>query len=459
MIDIQSDSRKIKQGDTFIALRGISSDGHDYIYKAIENGATKIIAEEGNYPVETIIVPDTRIYLNEYLAGHYNSKISEMNIIAITGTNGKTTTAKLIHDSLNMLGSKTAYIGTIGFYMGEKVCSLPNTTVDICDTYDLLMKAYDAGCNNVVMEISSHAASMGRIETLEFDYAIFTNLTQDHLDYHKTMGNYALAKQKVFEKLKYGGTAIINNDDKYKEYFLLDKNKNITYGFNEADYQVLDYAMTYDSSLFTYKHNEENYQIHSLLLGKYNIYNVLAVISLLSEMGVKYEQIHEVICKLKAPVGRMEIIRHNNNIIVIDYAHTPDAIEKVINAVKEITDGDIYVVFGCTGDRDRIKRPIMTDIVAKASKYFIITNDDPHYEEPAEIVDDMVKDLELNNYEVLLDREEAIVKGISLLKEKDALLILGKGHEEVMIIKDKKVPFNDRKAVENYLSTLKVGEE
>ena len=143
----------------------------------------------------------------------------------------------------------------------------------------------------------------------------------------------------------------------------------------------------------------------------------------------------------------------------MDYAHTPDAVEKVINTVKEITNGDIYVVFGCTGDRDRIKRPIMTDIVAKASKYFIITNDDPHYEEPAEIVDDMVKDLEFNNYEVLLDREEAIVKGISLLKEKDALLILGKGHEEAMIIKDKKVPFNDRKAVENYLSTLKVGEE
>lgn len=459
MIDIQSDSRKIKQGDTFIALRGISSDGHDYIYKAIENGATKIIAEEGNYPVETIIVPDTRKYLNEYLKGRYYSKLSEMNIIAITGTNGKTTTAKLIHDSLNMLGSKTAYIGTIGFYINEKICNLANTTVDICDTYDLLMQAYDAGCNNVIMEISSHAASMGRIETLEFDYAIFTNLTQDHLDYHKTMGNYALAKQIVFEKLKYKGTAIVNADDKYKEYFLLEKNKNVTYGFNEADYQVLDYAMTYDSSLFTYKYNENNYQSHTLLLGKYNIYNVMAVITLLTEMGVKYEQIHEVICKLKAPAGRMEIIKHNSNIIVIDYAHTPDAIEKIINTIKEITEGNIYVVFGCTGNRDRIKRPIMTDIVAKASKYFIITNDDPHYEEPSEIVDDMIKDLEQDNYEVILDREEAIIKGISLLKEKDALLILGKGHEEVMIIKDKRVPFNDKKTVDNYLSTLEVGEE
>ena len=214
MIDIQSDSRKIKPGDTFIALRGISSDGHSYIKKAIDLGATKIIAEEGEYDVPTTIVPDTREYLNEYLQEHYNDKLNEMNIIAVTGTNGKTTTAKLIHDSLNILGSKTAYIGTIGFYIDKKICNLANTTVDICDTYDLLMQAYDAGCNNVVMEISSHAASMGRVETLNFDYAIFTNLTQDHLDYHKTMGNYALAKQQVFKKLKDRGLAIVNNDDK-----------------------------------------------------------------------------------------------------------------------------------------------------------------------------------------------------------------------------------------------------
>ena len=460
MINIQSDSRKIKPGDIFIALRGISSDGHSYINKAIENGAAKIIAEEGNYSVETVIVPDTRAYLSEYLSEHYNSLLNEMNLIAVTGTNGKTTTSKLIHDCLNMIGSKTAYIGTIGFYIGEKICDLVNTTVDICDTYALLMEAYDKGCNNVVMEISSHAASMGRVETLSFDYAIFTNLTQDHLDYHKTMGNYALAKQKVFEALKPNGTAIVNIDDKYNEYFLLEKNKNVTYGFNESNYQALDYAMTNGSTLFSYKHNNETNQIHSLLLGKYNIYNTLAVIALLSEMGLKYEQIHDLISKLKAPVGRMEIIKYKNNNIIIDYAHTPDAIEKIITTAKEFTDGDIYVVFGCTGDRDRIKRPIMSELVSNASKYFIITNDDPHYEDPAQIVDDMVKDLENTNYEVELDREEAIIKGIKLLNDNDALLILGKGHEENMIIKDKKVPFNDRKVVESYLTTLeKLGDE
>lgn len=454
MINIQSDSRKIKPGDTFVALRGISSDGHSYIPKAIENGATKIIAEEGNYDVETVLVKDTREYLNQYLKEHYNSFLNEMNLIAVTGTNGKTTTAKLIHDSLNMIGSKTAYIGTIGFYIQDKICNLPNTTVDICDTYDLLMKAYDAGCNNVVLEISSHSAAMGRIETLNFDYAIFTNLTQDHLDYHKTMGNYALAKQLVFKKLKPNGIAIINNDDKYKEYFLLPQNKNVTYGFQEGDFKIEDYTMTSTETMFSYRYQDEIYHTSTKLLGRYNIYNNLSVIACLTCLGLKQQKILEILPELHAPVGRMEIIKYKNNNIIIDYAHTPDAIEKIISTIQEFTKGDTYVVFGCTGDRDRLKRPIMTEYVANHSNYFIITNDDPHYEDPAQIVDDMTSTLEKHNYEVCLDREEAIIKGIQKLKNEDTLFILGKGHEEVMVVRDKKIPFNDRKAVENYLSTL-----
>ena len=456
MIDIQSDSRKIKQGDTFIALRGISSDGHDYIYKAIENGATKIIAEEGNYPVETLIVPDTRKYLNEYLSSHYDSKLNEMNIIAITGTNGKTTTAKLIHDSLNILGSKTAYIGTIGFYIEKKVCDLPNTTVDICDTYALLMEAYDKGCNNVVMEISSHAASMGRVETLNFDYAIFTNLTQDHLDYHKTMGNYALAKQKLFNRLKPNGKAIVNADDKYKEYFLLENNNNITYGFDISDYQVTDYDMNQGGTKFTYKYGDKEEFIISNLLGKYNIYNVLVVASVLLEIGFSHEAVKNVILKLKSPSGRMDMIKHGNSSIIIDYAHTPDAVEKIIKTMKEVTKGNIYTVFGCTGDRDRTKRPIMMDIVTSLSKFAIVTNDDPHNEDPDQIVGDMLDGIDVSNYEVCLDRKKAIIKGIDLLKDGDSLLILGKGHEEVMIVKNnEKIPFNDRKVVIEYLDSIK----
>lgn len=451
MINIQSDSRKIKPGDTFVALRGIGGDGHNFIDKAISNGATKVIVEEGEYSVETEIVSDTRLYLNEYLSENYNKYLDKMCIIGITGTNGKTTTAWLLHEFLNKIGKKTAYIGTIGFFINEKICNLPNTTVDICDMYDLLMQAYDAGCENVVLEVSSHALAMGRIKTIDFDYAIFTNLTQDHLDYHKTMGNYALAKQQLFKKIKKNGIAIINTDDKYDEYFLLDGNTNITYGFSGADYSIKNYEMTSTGSIFTYTYMGEEYKIETKLLGRYNVYNILAVITLLDRMGISSEVIQKYIPTLVAPAGRMEFIKYNNNAIVIDYAHTPDAIEKVITTVSEVMNGKIYVVFGCTGERDRIKRPMMTELVERLSDYFIITNDDPHNEDPNQIVEDMTKDFVSDKYEVCLDRKEAIIKGIELLESGDTLFILGKGHEEFMIIGNEKIPFNDKNIVETYL--------
>lgn len=456
MINIQSDSRKIKPGDIFVALRGIGRDGHTFIDKAISNGATKIIAEEGEYSVSTEIVADTREYLNEYLKENYNKYLDKMNIIGITGTNGKTTTAWLLHEFLNKIGKKTAYIGTIGFYIKEKICNLPNTTVDICDMYDLMMQAYDTGCENIVLEVSSHALAMGRIETIEFDYTIFTNLTQDHLDYHKTMGNYALAKQLLFKKLKTAGTAVVNTDDKYAEYFLLKENNNVTYGFKDADYAIKDYEMTSNGSTFTYIHEGQENKIETKLLGRYNVYNILAVITVLDKMGIPLSVIQKYIPLLTAPAGRMEFIEYNKGAIVIDYAHTPDAIEKVITTVKEVMKGKIYVVFGCTGDRDRLKRPMMTELVDHLSDYFIITNDDPHYEDPKQIVDDMTRDFVSDKYEICLDRETAIIKGIELLNAGDTLFILGKGHEEFMIIRDEKVPFNDKNVVINYLKEKSV---
>lgn len=455
MINIQSDSRKIKPGDTFIAVQCEVNDGHRYIEKAIEAGATKIIAERGEYSVPTQIVPNSRKYLEEYLKEHYNNYIEEMNLIGITGTNGKTTTAYLLYQALNHLGIKTAYIGTIGFYLDKKECSLPNTSVDICDTYDLLMRAYDKGYKTVIMEVSSHALANGRVKNLLFDYAIFTNLTQDHLDYHKTMGNYALAKQLLFKQLKNQGKAIINIDDKYAEYFLLKGNHNITYGFNAADYSIKEYKMTSMGSLFTYIHDKKEVSIESKLLGRYNVYNMLAVITVLDDMGIASDMIQKNMPLLSAPSGRMEFIEYNTNTIVIDYAHTPDAIEKVITTVKEVMHGKIYVVFGCTGDRDRLKRPMMTELVARLSDYFIITNDDPHYEDPKQIVNDMIKDFNSDKYEICLDRETAIIKGIELLDKEDTLFILGKGHEEFMLIRDEKIPFNDKNVVINYLNQKK----
>lgn len=454
MINIQSDSRKIKKGDIFIALRGISSDGHSYINKAIENGASKIVAEEGNYSVLTEIVPDTRKYLNNYLKDNYNYLLKKMKIVGITGTNGKTTTAYLVYDALNKIGHKAAYIGTIGFYIDKKITDLPNTTVDICDMYDLLIQCYEAGCETVILEVSSHSLAMGRIETLSFDIAVFTNLTQDHLDYHKNMENYALAKQILFNKLNEFGVAIINIDDSYKDYFLLDKNKNITYGFNNSDFQLKEFSMNNVSSEFSYQYMGKKYFLKSNLIGKYNLYNLIAAIAILHSLKISLDDINSVIPKLMAPVGRMEKILYKSNSIIIDYAHTPDAIEKIIMTMKEIVEGNIYVVFGCTGGRDRTKRSIMTNIVSKNSKYFIITNDDPHFEDTSQIVNDMIDHIDAKNYEICLDRQKAIEKGIKLLNDKDVLLILGKGHEEFMIIGNEKIPFNDKKTVLKILENI-----
>ena len=451
MLNVQTDSRKIKKGDIFVAVKCEVNDGHAYVEKAIENGASKVVVEHGNYSALTEVVPDTREYLKKYLKENYDQYINEMTLIGITGTNGKTTSAYLLYQALNLLGIKTGYIGTIGFFLDKRECLLPNTSVDLCDTYDLLMKAYDKGYKTVVLETSSHALYNKRLELLSFNYGVFTNLTQDHLDYHKTMENYAKAKEILFTMLKPNGKAIINIDDPNYERFALKENKNIFYGINHGDVKIIDYAMNHNGTQLTYQYQNKDYKLRTHLVGKYNLYNLLVCLTILLDMNIDKDEIASIFPKLKCPSGRMDRVSFGEKNIIIDYAHTPDAITKIITTVKEFTKGDIYTVFGCTGDRDRTKRPIMMDIVTQNTKYAIVTNDDPHYEDPNQIVDDMLKGIQKTNYEICLDRKKAIEKGIALLHDGDVLLILGKGHEEFMIIKDKKIPFHDKNVVLEYL--------
>lgn len=448
MINIKSDSRKVKEGDIFIALRGINSDGHDYIEKAINNGAKKIIVEEDNdYDIDTLVVPDTRAYLNNYLKEHYAKFFDDMTIIGITGTNGKTTTAFLTYEALNHLGYKCAYIGTIGFYQDKKVCDLPNTCPDICDMYELIIDSYEKGYKYIVLEASSQGIAYGRLENIVFDYAIFTNLTMDHLDYHITMENYALAKQQLFKQLKKEGLGIVNGDDNYSIYYKI--GKYITYGFNDNDYKITDYKLDCSGIEFTVNNN---YKIKSTLLGKYNIYNLLVVYILLSKIGASYDDIYNTIIDLKAPNGRMEIIKYNTNNIIIDYAHTPDAMENIFNAIKDIDYNKLYVVFGCTGSRDRKKRPIMTNMALSLADFTFITSDDLHEEPFDQIIEDMLQGVTKDNYVVIQDRASAIKRAIERLDNNDMLLILGKGHEEFIIIKDGNIPHNDKKCVEEIIN-------
>ena len=446
-MNIKIDSRKIKPGDIFVALNTYN-DGHKYINDAINKGAKKIIASKGGYGVETIIVSDTKDYLINLLKNNYYNQIKDLKIIGITGTNGKTTTSYLIWQTLNKLGKKCAYIGTIGFYINEKIRDLNNTTPEILDVYEMLIECKEKDCEYVVMEVSSHALEQRRVDGILFDYAIFTNLTEDHLDYHKTMGNYALAKQKLFEKLKENGKAIINVDDKYHNYFL--KKGDITYGFNESNIQILNYDVNFKSN-FDLKINNEIYDFETNLLGKYNIYNITALISVLVNLNVDINVIRYLVTTLTAPVGRMEFINYNTNQIIIDYAHTPDALENILLSVREFCKGKIYVILGCGGNRDKTKRPIMAKIATDLADYAIFTSDNPRDEDPSKIIEDMINDLENDNYEVDVNREKAINKGIQKLGKNDILLLLGKGHETYQVIKNERIHFDDKEKVLNFI--------
>ncbi len=450
MIKIKTDSRKIEKGDTFIAIKGLYRDGHDYIEDAIENGATTIVAQHGNYDVETIIVKDTREYLIEYLYNKYKKILNRITFIGITGTNGKTTTSYFIHQILNELNIPCAYIGTIGFFLDKKEKELPNTSQDILTLYNLILYTYEKGYRYIILEASSEALVEKRFGKIPFEIALLTNITRDHLDYHKTKENYINAKKILFENLVNKKIAIINNDEENKSNFLLKENKNITYGIKNGDYKIIKYNIK-NNAKFTYSYNNKKYKIKTNITGLHNIYNLLGSIALINSLGINLRNINKKVKTLSLPDGRMDIIKYKSNKIIIDYAHTPDAIDKIISSARKITKNNIYVVFGCTGNRDKEKRPLMTNIVLSNVKKAIITNDDLHNEDEKEILNDMLKENDKSNYEVCFDRKEAIEKGIDLLSRKDTLLILGKGHEKYMIIKNKKIPFNDKKTVLEYI--------
>lgn len=452
-MSIQVDSRKVKSGDTFVAIKGLNIDGHDFIDKAILNGATEIIAEKGEYSVKTKIVENTRVYLANYLKEKYREDLSKIKFIGITGTNGKTTSCYLIYQALNKLGVKTAYIGTIGFYADGKVKDLDNTTPDLIDLYEMFDYCIQNKVEVIAMEVSSHALALDRVLGLEFDYASFTNLTQDHLDFHKNLENYEQAKIKLFKNLRNDKCAIINGDDPYYQDFCLEQNNNVIYGTNiNSDYRITSYNLNIDSSEFTFIYDRKEYDVKLNIPGKYNVYNYMNLLIILNKMGYSIEQIIELSETLKAPSGRFETLRYKGAVIVIDYAHTPDAVENIINSVTEYKKGRIITIIGCGGDRDKTKRPIMGNIATEKSDFVIFTNDNPRTEDEKAIMDDITKPLLKNNFIIKYNRKEAIEEGIKMLKQNDILLILGKGHEDYQIINHEKIHFSDLETAKEFIN-------
>lgn len=446
------DSRKVKPGQIFVAIKGHTVDGHDYISDAINHGAIKIIAEKNvssSVPVE--IVESTEEYLKKELKKEYADTINKLKIIGITGTNGKTTTAYLTYQFLNKLGNQTAYLGTIGFKLPDEEIGTENTTPDILSIYTLLLHAIEKECKTVVMEISSHALSYERIYGLHIDIAAFTNLTEDHLDYHKTMENYLNAKLKIIDYLPENGKLIVNTDDEYGQKFIDKFGKGITIGYNKTcNYFIKKADITPAETKITFVHDDKTYNVTTNLTSKFNVYNYITSLAIVHEMGYSYEEIINITKDIKAPKGRCETHKVNKGYAVIDYAHTPDAVLKVVSAYNELKKGRVITIVGCGGDRDPIKRPIMGEIATRLSDYTILTSDNPRTEDPQKIMNDILKGVSTNNYEVELERKTAIKKGIEMLQPEDILLILGKGHEDYQIIGHTKIHLDDAEEVENW---------
>lgn len=449
MIKYETNSKLVKDGQIFVAIKGNTVDGHNYIDEAIKNGASKIICEkEINSTIPYEIVNDTKEYLKNILVKEYSQKINKLKIIGVTGTNGKTTTCYLTYQMLQKLGKKVAYLGTIGYYQNEKYIELNNTTPDILTLYKLLFDAVNDNIEYLVMEVSSHALSYERIAGLKFICGAFTNLTEDHLDYHKTMKAYLNEKVKLVNYLNNDATMIINSDDESGEKFKI-FNKYKTYGLN-GDYKIENFEILPNKTNLEFSYNTNNYHVTTNLTSKFNIYNYLTCLSILNNIGFEISEIIKITKDVYPPKGRCETYKVGKGYAVVDYAHTPDAVEKVIMAYNELKKNKVLTIIGCGGDRDPIKRPIMGSIATSLSDYVIFTNDNPRTEDPKKIMEDIVKDNKSNNYEIIFDRKEAILKGLDLLENDDILLILGKGHEDYQIIGREKFHFDDAEIVKNY---------
>ena len=453
MINIKTNSRKVKPGDTFVAIKGFTVDGHDYIEDAIKAGATKIVCEHGSYSVETLVVPSTKEWIQKYIVDNYKDEVNKLRIIGVTGTNGKTTTCFLTYQALKKLGVNAAYMGTIGFYYGDTKYELNNTTPEILDLYSYFIEALEQGVTDVVMEVSSHSLCEKRVEGLEFSEVAFTNLTEDHLDYHKTMKNYLNAKLLILKQIKKDGVVIVNNDDDYGKYFEVGNYK--TLGYSGDNYKILDYSQTDKGTLISFMVDGKNYEVETNLRSKFNVYNYLTCLALLNNLGFSINEIAEVTKSIYPPKGRCEQIAVNGGEAVIDYAHTPDAVDKIISAFLENKKGKVITIVGCGGDRDPLKRPIMGNIASEKSDYVIFTSDNPRTEDPKAILDDIIKGVRKDNYEVEIDRPIAIRKGLDMIGKNDVLLILGKGHEDYQIIGHTKHHLDDAEEVRKYLEAHK----
>jgi len=449
--DIRINSKEVKPGDLFVCTKGVTADRHDFIDEAISNGASAVIVSKDVIcSVPTIKVEDTNKELPLVASKLYDHPEDKLKIIATTGTNGKTTVSTIIQTLIG--NDKCGYLGTNGLICSKFQESIRNTTPDADRLYKYFDRFVESGCDYLSIETSSEAFFRKRLENLEFEIGIITNITEDHLNIHKTIENYVSCKQEMLTKVKKDGFCILNIDDKYYESCLKKCNgKVLTYGKQDSTLQILNTKILENKTEVTLKYSNQEYAFDSPLLGEFNVYNLSAAILALIALGYKIEDIINRVSLIEPPKGRVQFLDYGQNYkIVLDYAHTPDAFLKLYPLLKEIKKGRTITITGSAGGREHEKRGPMGKIVLDNSDYVIFTMDDPRNENVDEIIDDLISKSDKTNYERIVDRKEAIYKAFELAKENDIILIAGKGTDNYMAIGDEYLPYSDLEVIESY---------
>lgn len=457
---ISSDSRKIEKGSLFFAIKGQNSDGHKYIPEAVKKGATAVVVEKYMQDLEVpqIKVNDTKLALSIAASNFYNNPSEKLKIIGVTGTNGKTTVVYLLNAIFKNAGIHRGTIGTLGYTIKDEHYPTNLTTPDSITLQQILSEMVDNSISHIAMEVSSHSLDLKRVEGIKFIGGVFTNLTQDHLDYHKTMGNYANAKSKLFEKVPQNGFLVCNIDDPYSYKFI-----------QAAKAPISTISINSENANFKWKRGTSlspkiegivnspigDIEVSSPLTGKYNLMNILSSIAVSVNLGIKPETITKALQNVTSIPGRLqEISKPGFPRVFIDYAHTPNAIENVLKTLKDILpdDGRLIALFGCGGNRDRNKRPKMAKAVELFADLAILTSDNPRYEDPIKIIEEAEKGFSNKiNYKKIPDRKEAIIWALDNASPKDIVALLGKGHETYIEIKGVRYPFSEAEIIKDYL--------
>lgn len=454
---VTSDSREVKEGYAFVCIKGPVNDGHKFAVTAAEKGAAVVIAEQDTSVENQILVEDSLEVFSNMCAAWFKNPAKSLKLIGVTGTNGKTSVTYMIKKILEAQGQKVGLIGTIQNMIGDKVLPSKNTTPGVYELNSLFAQMRDEGCTYAVMEISSHALDQRRVYGLEFEAAIFTNLTQDHLDYHITMENYLEAKKKLFRMCK---TAILNADDPYSKKIAEGLScKVITYcAGNNGNYNAkavkyrpasIEYELLSESSIDHIKVNTG---------GKFTVYNSLCAIACVAEIGYPINSSAKALSTLEGVKGRAEVVECDRDFtVIIDYAHTPDGLKNILTTFKECECNRLTVVFGCGGDRDKTKRPIMGSIAARYADNVIVTSDNPRSEDPSAIINDILVGMDgsVTPYKVIENRVEAIKYAIATARKDDIIVLAGKGHETYQILKDETIHLDEREVVAEALAEIK----